>query len=100
MANKLKILHFYDATVNTHSSFFPYSIKEAVTFINEIDVNKFSRLISRIIQKLHLKVQRLHSVIRAKDKRLLRLLQQSSSARESSACIMTLLELEHQSVGL
>ncbi|XP_072243052.1 COMM domain-containing protein 10 [Leuresthes tenuis] len=31
------------------------SIKEAVTFINAIDVNKFSRLISRIIQKLHLK---------------------------------------------
>uniref|UniRef100_A0A3Q3WXG3 COMM domain-containing protein n=1 Tax=Mola mola TaxID=94237 RepID=A0A3Q3WXG3_MOLML len=31
------------------------SIKEAVTFINAIDENKFSRLISRIIQKLHLK---------------------------------------------
>ncbi|KAM9742964.1 COMM domain-containing protein 10 isoform 1-T1 [Menidia menidia] len=31
------------------------SIKEAVTFINTIDVNKLSRLISRIIQKLHLK---------------------------------------------
>ncbi|KAM4576512.1 COMM domain-containing protein 10 [Odontesthes bonariensis] len=31
------------------------SIKEAVTFINAIDVNKFSRLISRIIQKFHLK---------------------------------------------
>ncbi|XP_026198021.1 COMM domain-containing protein 10 [Anabas testudineus] len=37
------------------------SIKEAVTFINEIDVNKFSRLISRIIQKLHLKGERTFS---------------------------------------
>lgn len=62
--------------------FFPNSIKEAVTFINAIDANKFSRLISRIIQKLHLKVQRLHSAIRDKDKRLLRLLQESCSARE------------------
>lgn len=69
--------------------FFPNSIKEAVTFINAIDANKFSRLISRIIQKLHLKVQRLHSAIRDKDKRLLRLLQESCSARENSACIMT-----------
>uniref|UniRef100_A0A1A8HDP7 COMM domain containing 10 n=1 Tax=Nothobranchius korthausae TaxID=1143690 RepID=A0A1A8HDP7_9TELE len=34
------------------------SIKEAVTFINEIDANKFPRLISRIIQKLHLKGER------------------------------------------
>ncbi|XP_037115205.1 COMM domain-containing protein 10 isoform X2 [Syngnathus acus] len=34
------------------------SIKEAVTLINAIDVNKFSRLISRIIQKLHLKGER------------------------------------------
>ncbi|XP_034546913.1 COMM domain-containing protein 10 isoform X1 [Notolabrus celidotus] len=37
------------------------SIKEAVTFINAIDVNKFSRLISRIIQKLHLKEERTFS---------------------------------------
>ncbi|XP_055367510.1 COMM domain-containing protein 10 isoform X5 [Betta splendens] len=37
------------------------SIKEAVTFINAIDVNKFSRLISRIIQKLHLKGERIFS---------------------------------------
>ena len=69
--------------------FFPNSIKEAVTFINAIDANKFSRLISRIIQKLHLKVQTLHSAICDKDKRLLRLLQKSCSARESSACMMT-----------
>lgn len=34
------------------------SIKEAVSFINTIDVNKFSRLISRIIQRLHLKGER------------------------------------------
>ncbi|XP_067377794.1 COMM domain-containing protein 10 [Channa argus] len=37
------------------------SIKEAVTFLNAIDVNKFSRLISRIIQKLHLKEERTFS---------------------------------------
>ncbi|XP_051924033.1 COMM domain-containing protein 10 [Hippocampus zosterae] len=37
------------------------SIKEAVTLINAIDVNKFSRLISRIIQKLHLKGERTFS---------------------------------------
>ncbi|CAL8345352.1 unnamed protein product [Lota lota] len=37
------------------------SIKEAVAFINAIDVNKFSRLISRIIQKLHLKGERIFS---------------------------------------
>uniref|UniRef100_A0A8C6WXI2 COMM domain containing 10 n=1 Tax=Neogobius melanostomus TaxID=47308 RepID=A0A8C6WXI2_9GOBI len=37
------------------------SIKEAVSFINTIDVNKFSRLISRIIQKLHLKGERTFS---------------------------------------
>ncbi|XP_038559845.1 COMM domain-containing protein 10 isoform X1 [Micropterus salmoides] len=37
------------------------SIKEAVIFINAIDVNKFSRLISRIIQKLHLKGERTFS---------------------------------------
>ncbi|XP_071339398.1 COMM domain-containing protein 10 isoform X2 [Trachinotus anak] len=37
------------------------SIKEAVTLINAIDVNKFSRLISRIIQKLHLKRERTFS---------------------------------------
>ncbi|XP_033947542.1 COMM domain-containing protein 10 [Pseudochaenichthys georgianus] len=37
------------------------SIKEAVTFINAIDVNKFSRLISRILQKLHLKGERTFS---------------------------------------
>ncbi|XP_028270312.1 COMM domain-containing protein 10 [Parambassis ranga] len=37
------------------------SIKDAVTFINTIDVNKFSRLISRIIQKLHLKGERTFS---------------------------------------
>lgn len=34
------------------------SIKEAVNFINTIDVNKFSRLLSRIIQKLHVKWER------------------------------------------
>nr|XP_061804752.1 COMM domain-containing protein 10-like isoform X3 [Nerophis lumbriciformis] len=37
------------------------SIKEAVTLINAIDLNKFSRLISRIIQKLHLKGERTFS---------------------------------------
>lgn len=37
------------------------SIKEAVRFINTIDVNKFSRLISRIIQRLHLKGERTFS---------------------------------------
>ncbi|XP_017267646.1 COMM domain-containing protein 10 [Kryptolebias marmoratus] len=37
------------------------SIKEAVIYINAIDVNKFSRLISRIIQKLHLKEERTFS---------------------------------------
>ncbi|XP_036383075.1 COMM domain-containing protein 10 [Megalops cyprinoides] len=34
------------------------SIKEAVTYINAIDLNKFSRLLSRILQKLHLKAER------------------------------------------
>lgn len=33
-----------------------YSIRDAVTFINSIEVNKLSRLLSRILQKLHLKV--------------------------------------------
>lgn len=37
------------------------SIKEAVSFINTVDVNKFSRLISRIIQRLHLKGERTFS---------------------------------------
>ncbi|XP_041856269.1 COMM domain-containing protein 10 [Melanotaenia boesemani] len=37
------------------------SIKEAVTFINSIDVSKFTRLISRITQKLHLKGERTFS---------------------------------------
>ncbi|KAJ7994361.1 hypothetical protein DPEC_G00265060 [Dallia pectoralis] len=37
------------------------SIKEAVTFINTIDLNKFSRLLSRILQKLHLKGERTFS---------------------------------------
>ncbi|XP_061881519.1 COMM domain-containing protein 10 [Entelurus aequoreus] len=37
------------------------SIKEAVTLINGIDVNKFSRLISRITQKLHLKGEKTFS---------------------------------------
>lgn len=37
------------------------SVKEAVTCINGIDVNKFSRLTSRIIQKLHLKGERTFS---------------------------------------
>uniref|UniRef100_A0A3P8YSW4 COMM domain-containing protein n=1 Tax=Esox lucius TaxID=8010 RepID=A0A3P8YSW4_ESOLU len=37
------------------------SIKEAVTFINTIDLNKFSRLLSRILQKLHLKEERTFS---------------------------------------
>ncbi|KAM8864923.1 COMM domain-containing protein 10 isoform 1-T1 [Synchiropus picturatus] len=36
-------------------------IKEAVVIINGIDVNKYSRLISRIIQKLHLKGERAFS---------------------------------------
>ncbi|AWP07361.1 putative COMM domain-containing protein 10 [Scophthalmus maximus] len=49
------------AVINAHNSSFPNSIKEAVTFINAIDVNKFSRLISRIIQKLHLKGERTFS---------------------------------------
>ncbi|XP_016309308.1 COMM domain-containing protein 10-like [Sinocyclocheilus anshuiensis] len=31
-------------------------IKEAVTHINSIDSSKFSRLLSRILQKLHLKL--------------------------------------------
>ncbi|KAF3695623.1 COMM domain-containing protein 10 [Channa argus] len=47
--------------MHTDKSFFPNSIKEAVTFLNAIDVNKFSRLISRIIQKLHLKEERTFS---------------------------------------
>ncbi|KAJ8401626.1 hypothetical protein AAFF_G00379430 [Aldrovandia affinis] len=34
------------------------SIKEAVTHINAIDLNKFSRLLTRILQKLHLKAER------------------------------------------
>ncbi|XP_076859612.1 COMM domain-containing protein 10 [Brachyhypopomus gauderio] len=34
------------------------SIKEAVTYINAIDVTKFSRLLTRILQKLHLKEER------------------------------------------
>ncbi|XP_008416463.1 COMM domain-containing protein 10 [Poecilia reticulata] len=37
------------------------SIKEAVNFINTIDVSKFSRLLSRIIQKLHVKGERTFS---------------------------------------
>ncbi|CAL8249213.1 unnamed protein product [Merluccius merluccius] len=37
------------------------SIREAVAFINAIEVNKFSRLISRIAQKLHLKGERIVS---------------------------------------
>uniref|UniRef100_A0A3B4A0X5 COMM domain-containing protein n=1 Tax=Periophthalmus magnuspinnatus TaxID=409849 RepID=A0A3B4A0X5_9GOBI len=36
-------------------------IKDAVGFMNSIDVNKFSRLISRIIQRLHLKGERTFS---------------------------------------
>ncbi|XP_006626917.1 COMM domain-containing protein 10 [Lepisosteus oculatus] len=34
------------------------SIKEAVLFINEIDPSKFPKLLSRILQKLHLKAER------------------------------------------
>ncbi|XP_062854387.1 COMM domain-containing protein 10 isoform X2 [Trichomycterus rosablanca] len=34
------------------------SIKEAVNYINTIDANKLSRLLSRILQKLHLKGER------------------------------------------
>ncbi|XP_065104120.1 COMM domain-containing protein 10 isoform X2 [Paramisgurnus dabryanus] len=34
------------------------SIKEAVVYINSIDNNKFSRLLSRVLQKLHLKAER------------------------------------------
>uniref|UniRef100_A0A8C7SAM4 COMM domain containing 10 n=1 Tax=Oncorhynchus mykiss TaxID=8022 RepID=A0A8C7SAM4_ONCMY len=37
------------------------SIKEAVTSINTIELNKFSRLLSRILQKLHLKEERTFS---------------------------------------
>ncbi|KAK6312764.1 COMM domain-containing protein 10 [Coregonus clupeaformis] len=37
------------------------SIKEAVTFINTIELNKLSRLLSRILQKLHLKEERTFS---------------------------------------
>uniref|UniRef100_A0A3B3DVX8 COMM domain containing 10 n=1 Tax=Oryzias melastigma TaxID=30732 RepID=A0A3B3DVX8_ORYME len=37
------------------------SIKEAVTFINAVEVNKFSKLISRIVQKLHLKGEKTFS---------------------------------------
>lgn len=37
------------------------SIKEAVIFINGIDSNKLSRLLSRILQKLHLKGERTFS---------------------------------------
>uniref|UniRef100_A0A8C9SF02 COMM domain containing 10 n=1 Tax=Scleropages formosus TaxID=113540 RepID=A0A8C9SF02_SCLFO len=37
------------------------SIKEAVTHINSVDLNKFSRLLSRIFQRLHLKEERLFS---------------------------------------
>lgn len=47
---------FYWDLFSMSAFLFTNSIKEAVTFINGIDVNKFSRLISRIIQKLHLKV--------------------------------------------
>ncbi|CAB1319341.1 unnamed protein product, partial [Coregonus sp. 'balchen'] len=36
-------------------------IKEAVTFINTIELNKLSRLLSRILQKLHLKEERTFS---------------------------------------
>ncbi|XP_066567399.1 COMM domain-containing protein 10 [Amia ocellicauda] len=38
------------------------SIKEAVIYINEIDPSKFPRLLSRILQKLHLKAERSFSV--------------------------------------
>ncbi|XP_026855552.1 COMM domain-containing protein 10 isoform X1 [Electrophorus electricus] len=34
------------------------SIREAVTYINAVDSSKFSRLLSRILQKLHLKGER------------------------------------------
>ncbi|KAL4660871.1 COMM domain-containing protein 10 [Arapaima gigas] len=37
------------------------SIKEAVSHINAIDLNKFSRLLSRIFQRLHLKEECLFS---------------------------------------
>ncbi|RVE67997.1 hypothetical protein OJAV_G00087560 [Oryzias javanicus] len=37
------------------------SIKEGVTFINAVEVNKFSKLISRIVQKLHLKGEKTFS---------------------------------------
>ncbi|KAH9492958.1 COMM domain-containing protein 10 [Bulinus truncatus] len=37
------------------------SIKKAVTLINELDVNKFPLLLSRIIQKLHVKEERTFS---------------------------------------
>ena len=33
-----------------------FSVKRAVTLINAMDQNKFPRLLSRVIQKLHLKV--------------------------------------------
>lgn len=37
------------------------SVKDAVVLINGIDLNKFSRLLSRILQKLHLKGERTFS---------------------------------------
>ncbi|XP_048855508.1 COMM domain-containing protein 10 isoform X3 [Brienomyrus brachyistius] len=37
------------------------SIKEAVTYINTIDINKFTRLLSRIFQRVHLKEESLFS---------------------------------------
>ncbi|XP_023692509.1 COMM domain-containing protein 10 isoform X2 [Paramormyrops kingsleyae] len=37
------------------------SIKEAVTYINAIDINKFTRLLSRIFQRVHLKEESLFS---------------------------------------
>lgn len=42
-----------------------HSIRDAVTFINSIEVNKLSRLLSRILQKLHLKVW-IHSLVSSK----------------------------------
>lgn len=33
-----------------------FSMKKAVLLINEIDIGRFPRLLTRILQKLHLKV--------------------------------------------
>lgn len=37
-------------------SFFFFRVQKAVTLINDLDTGRFSRLLSRILQKLHIKV--------------------------------------------